>query len=222
MRRRQQRAAPAGALAMLVAAAACAAVPVSGETEGAVPSPSEAGELRGGARPPAGQGTLRQEDVTVTLQAGPLLVKLTPLDERVTELLAPDTQQRLRALAAAHRAAADAVAATPALFLVSYFSYEPVASYETEALQLEHRGRLLRAVQLLSVTGDFGAQRVRQQETQIGIYVFDDAIDYDQPIMVRYGAQRSDAWTRIIPRLEAERIRLRSRHNGISYSLILR
>jgi hypothetical protein len=160
---------------------------------------------------------------------------VTPLAQAVTRLLAPDTERRLAALAAAHDAGASQAAIVPQLFLVSFFSYDADAAYNSEALQLVQLGRLLRPAAVLPVTPAFGAQRLNVQETQLAVYVFDHPIDYDQPLTVRYGAQESDAWTRIMSRLERERVRLRLRsaaplpdaahfrgHSGISYSLILR
>jgi hypothetical protein len=44
---------------------------------------------------PAGFGSLRQEEITLTLTVGSVLVKVTPLAESVIRLTAPDTYQRL-------------------------------------------------------------------------------------------------------------------------------
>jgi hypothetical protein len=181
-------------------------VPRSGE-------PATAGEAPAAAREtvPPGLGTLRQEDVTVSLRSGALLIKVTPLDEGVIRLLAPDTYQRLRALAGAHRANAERAASAPTLFLVSFFSHEPNTAFQSEDLQLSHMGRLLRPASVIPMSQGFGTQRLQQQETQLAVYVFDHAIDHDQPITVRYGFEQSDAWTSIIPRLEVERAKVRAR-----------
>ena len=52
---------------------------------------------------PPGHGTLRQDDITLTLLAGDLQLKVTPLEEWVLRLAAPDTWSRLSSLAATHR-----------------------------------------------------------------------------------------------------------------------
>ena len=47
---------------------------------------------------PAGYGTLIQDHFTLTLESGPLRVKVTPLAESVIRLAAPDTYERLAGL----------------------------------------------------------------------------------------------------------------------------
>jgi hypothetical protein len=197
-------------------AAADPAAPPAADATGAVTGRADvsAADALAADVPPAGHGTLRQDDATVALQVGSLLVKIVPLDAYVTRVLAPDTDRRLGALAEARRAEAARVTSTPALFLVSFFSHEQDAAFQAESLQLSHRGRLLRPAAVLPVSAGFGSGRLRQQEPQFAVYVFDGAIDYDQPITVRYGAQQSDAWSSIIPRLEVERARVRARAGG--------
>lgn len=181
------------------------------------PSPADAQAPTGQQEPPllvpAGYGTLRQDDASVQLRSGPLLIKVIPLDERVTRLLAPDTYERLRALANSRRAEAGARVggANPELFLVSFFSYQPDVAFQSEDLQLTYQGRILRAAAILPVTGGFGRQRLDQQESQSAIYVFDEPIDYGQPFVVRYGFEQSDDWSRILPRLDLERAKVRAR-----------
>ena len=195
----------------MVLFSACAAAP---GTAPGVPTTSD----QGVATPQpqelllAGYGTLREDEVTVSLRSGPLLIRVTPLAEAVIRLLAPDTYDRLHALAESRRAEATQGAfVSPDLFLVSFFSYEQDVAFQPEDLQLTHQGRLMRAFRMLPVTSGFGRQRLAQQENQTAIYVFDERIDYEQPIVVRYELIESDEWTRIIPRLEEERAKVRAR-----------
>jgi hypothetical protein len=192
-------------------AAACASAPADGAAPPEAEVADRAADPPPAARTAAGAGTLRQDDVTVSLRAGPLLLKVTPLDESIIRLLAPDTYQRLRALADAHMPMAVEVATSPALFLVSFFSHEPDVPFRSEDVQLEQMGRRLRPLSVTAITAGFGTQRLRAQETQLAAYVFDHPLDYDQPIVVRYGSLQSDAWSQIIPRLDLERARLRTR-----------
>ena len=90
-------------------------------------------------------------------------------------------------------------------------SYEQDVAFIPEDLQLTHQGRLMRATRVLPVTGGFGRQRLAQQENQSAIYVFDERIDYEQPITVRYGLLESGEWTQIVPKLEVERAKVRAR-----------
>ena len=162
---------------------------------------------------PPGLGTLKQDAFTVSLRSGSLLVKVTPLAEWVIRLAAPDTYTRLHALSESRRAAASqrVPGGTPQLFLVSFFSYQPDLTYQPEDLQLTSWGRVLRPAAILPVTVGWGAQRLGQQETQAAVYAFDGAIDYGQPLSVRYGMEESNAWTDIVATLDAERGKVQAR-----------
>jgi hypothetical protein len=160
----------------------------------------------------AGYGTLRQDEVTVSIRNGPVLVKVTPLDEAVIRLLAPDTYDRLSSL---RRSRAEEAArlglGEPEMFLVSFFSYEPDAAFQPEDLQIVYQSRLLRPVTIVPLTSGWGRQRLDQQETQTAIYAFDEQLDFEQTLTVRYGMEESDQWRRILVVLENERGRIRSR-----------
>lgn len=160
----------------------------------------------------AGFGTLRQDEITVSIRSGAVLVKATPLDEAVIRLLAPDTYDRLSALRQSRsEEAGSMVMREPELFLVSFFSYQPDVTFQPEDLQVVYQSRLLRASAIIPLTTGWGRQRLDQQETQTAIYTFDAEIDFAQVLTVRYGAQQSDEWRQILVRLENERGRIRSR-----------
>lgn len=168
---------------------------------------------RAGAQIPSGYGTLRQDQITVRIQSGRLLIKVTPLDEGVIRLAAPDTYGRLHSLAASRMepAAQRAGVAEPKLFMVSFFSYDPDIPFTPEDLQLQQQGRTLRPLAIIPVTPGWGKQRLDQQETELAIYAFEPSLDLAQPMAVRYGMDRSDAWTGIIPMLVAERAKVLAR-----------
>lgn len=195
--------------------------------------------------PPPGRGSLRRDQFSVELVHGALRVKVTPLAEEIIRLAAPDTYERLHRLASSTGEEARRRSGLPdaALFLVSFFSYEPDVDYQPESVRLTHQGRQLNARAVVPLAAGWGRQRLRQQETQSAVYAFAGAIDYDLAITVRYDMARSDAWLQVIPLLDRERSRVRSRepprrplkrraaagargsaeaYSGISYSLILR
>lgn len=164
--------------------------------------------------PPAGYGSLRQDEFSVELQSVTLHVKITPLDQRVIRLAAPDTYDRLDALARSRSVEAEAMteAREAELFLVSFFSRDPDVAYRPEELRITHRGRSMQPAGIVPLTTGWGRQLLQPQETQSAIYVFEPPFDYDLPITVRYGRQNSDDWHRVIlPRLEEERARVESR-----------
>jgi hypothetical protein len=194
------------------AASACA-MPGSGPT----PSPVAAQSVDvQQAMVPAGYGTLKFDEITMSMRIDALLVKVTPLDEGVIRLLAPDTYERYHALAERRRE--EATAATrgvpPEMFLVSFYSYEPDVDYQPEDLQLSHQGRLMRAVKIMPITGSFGRQRLAQQENQSAIYVFDEPINYGLRLVVRYGLKEDASWSSIIQKLEVERSKVRAKAGG--------
>lgn len=160
-----------------------------------------------------GFGTLKQDEFTMGIRSGPLLVKVTPLDEHVIRLAAPDTYNRLHALAESRRA--DAISRTnardPELFLVSFFSYQPDVTFQPEDLQIDYNGKLLRAALILPLTATWGKERMGQQETQAAIYIFTEEIDYEQPLTVNYGDGRNTEWQKVITKLQLERGKITSR-----------
>jgi hypothetical protein len=164
---------------------------------------------RGAAELPPGFGSLRQDQITVALQSGDLLVKVTPLAESVIRLLAPDTYRRLHALA--ERYAKPDAPEPRALFAVEFFSYEQNVAFTPEDVRITHQARQLTAATIHPVTSGFGRQQLQQQQPQMAVYVFEAQFAYELPIIVHYGLQQSDEWTRILPRLEEERAKARAR-----------
>lgn len=197
----------AGLLAVLSAACAPGLPGTGGEAE---PTPVA---VSGDAMVPPGFGSLRQEEITLTFQDGPLQVKMTPLEEWILRLTAPDTYHRLSELAASHRheAVRRARLADPTLVLVSFFGREQGASYEPEDVTLLNRGRRFRPVLILPVTGGWGTQRLNVRETQMAVYVFDEAIDLDMGLVAEYGEVRNTAWDGVLQVLQTELARARAR-----------
>jgi hypothetical protein len=209
-------------------ALATACLPPAPEPQSPAPDSSSAPTSRDKALPPAGFGSLHQDQFTLQLRKDALLVKVTPLAESVIRLAAPDTYQRLHRLAATLGDQARTSARRPdaVLFLVSFFSYQPDTFYEPENLQIVARGRQRSAVAMVPLTPAWGRQRLRQQETESAVYAFPADVDVSLPFQVRYGMEENDGWRQILPVLDRERARAAARaagsHSGMSYSLILR
>ncbi|MFP4622726.1 MAG: hypothetical protein ACLFRX_00970, partial [Gemmatimonadota bacterium] len=158
--------------------------------------------------PPAGYGSLRQNEFSIEIVDMAVHVKVTPLSERVIRLAAPDTYERLRVLAASRSAQAERITegSGAELFLVSFFSREPNVGYRPEELQLTHRGRSLRPAGIIPLTAGWGRQLLQPEQTQSAIYVFEPPFDYDLALTIRYSLQENDDWHRVIlPLLEEER-----------------
>jgi len=181
------------------------------------PNPGEGPQEAQTLLVPPGYGTLLQDQISLRLQSGDLLIKVTPLDEGIIRLTAPDTYERLRGLAGIHgpRAAPTALASQSSLFLVSLFSYEPDVTYEPEDLLLVNRGLRLRPQGIAPITPSWGTQRLGQQETRMAIYAFEGGIEWEADLVAEYQQLRNEVWRdQVLPLLEAERAKVRSRAGG--------
>jgi hypothetical protein len=181
-----------------------AATPGAEDPDPGVPVPATgAGESSGTA------GTLRQDDVTLTLGRHPLQLKVTPLEEEVVRLLAPDTRDRLRALARTHRDPSGGGRGA-VLFLVSFFSAEAGAVFMERELTLVVAGLRERPSAIHPVTPGWGSQRLGAMETQMAVYAFAAAVDFNQAWALEYDGVVNDEWVRVIPLLQREQARVRS------------
>jgi hypothetical protein len=186
-------------------------------TAASAPAPEGAPEETESLLVPPGYGTLLQDQISLRLQSGDLLIKITPLDERIIRLTAPDTYERLRGLAQVHgpRATRTVGSSDPSLFLVSLFSYEPDVTYEPEDLLLVNRGLRLRPQGIAAITPSWGTQRLAQQETRMAVYAFDGGIEWEADLVAEYQQLRNEGWQdQIVPLLQAERAKVRARAGG--------
>ncbi len=144
-------------------------------------------------------------------------MKVTPLEEWVIRLTAPDTYHRLHGLARTHRdrASRGRPAGEASLFLVSLFSYQPGLTYEPEDLLLVSRGTRYRPLGISPVTSAWGTQRLGQQETRMAVYAFEGRVELEAELAVEYQELRNEGWQgRILPLLRAEIPRARARAGG--------
>ena len=192
-------------LVLTTLASACTAVPGLGG--GA--SPTEDAALL----VPSGYGTLFQDQFSLVLQRRGLLIKVTPLDETVIRLAAPDTYTRLHGLAESNRNALESSArvSDPSLFLVSFFSRQPNLTYEPEDLHILNRGLRYRPRGIRAVTPGWGEQRLGQEESQLAVYAFVGAIDLEIDLAIEYQGEQNTGWGAILSTLRAERARVRGR-----------
>ena len=190
------------ALIAMAAVQGCAAGPQTG-TELPTPRAARLTELL----VPSGHGSLLQDDVTLTLRTEELVLKVTPLEEWVIRLTAPDTWSRLSSLAAVHRneVARQTGVDDASLFLVSFFSLTPGASFRPQDVQIENRSRLMRPLLIRPLTAGWGQERLEQEEAQLAVYAFSERVDLEQALAVEYASQVSSGWEEILRRLELER-----------------
>lgn len=193
--------------ALMIAALACG------------PGAAAAQDTTTAGLPPAGYGTLRQEDVAVKLRTATLQLRVLPLDERVTRLLAPDSYASLHRLRESMvRAVADAAAGAgvhvPTLLFVSFFGLQDQAKFVPDDLTLISRNRFFRPVAILPISPRWSEQQLGQRETASAVYLYEDGIALFDPFAVSYGGITSTDWERALPALDRERAAVLARSGG--------
>ncbi len=199
-------------LLLALAAAACGPPPDPGASPAPLPPPEASPDSS--LLVPPGLGTLLQDQITLRVQQGDLLIKVTPLEEWVIRLTAPDTYARLSSMARTYgtRAAGELFSSSASLFLVSFFSYVPDVTYQPEDLLLVNRGLRYRPRGIAAVTPSWGTQRLGQQETRMAVFAFDGDIDLERDLVVEYQGLRNEVWSdRMVPLLRAEMAKVRAR-----------
>ncbi len=201
----------------IVVAAACATATTGGpavaQSDGLAPITDD---TIGRANIPVGFGTLRQDDIAIRIELQGLIVRAIPLDENLIRLLTPDSYRALRDLQESNKQAIAAVTRrtggrAPDLWYVSFYGVQPDVHFSPMELVITSGGRDFRALEILPLSAGFGEQRLTQRETQSAIYLFDDAIDLDQPLTVTFQNVRNDDWEQILTRVERERALVRAR-----------
>ena len=165
---------------------------------------------------PSGFGTLKQDDIAVKLQVPDVLVKLTPLDESVIRTLSTDSYRALRGIAESHKTAVAREVAQHgllrgSLWYVSFYGLAPDARFSPLEMTINSAGQDFRPLEIIPVSGGFGEQRLQPRVTQTALYVFDDALDVNQPLIVSFGNERNSGWSAILSTIERERALVRSR-----------
>ncbi len=169
---------------------------------------------------PAGFGTLRQDDIAVKVQFNALQVRVLPLDETVIRTLSPDSYRTLRELRDSKRAAIEGVLRRTgmpgaSLWYVQFFNQEQgEALFSPMELVINSAGRDFRPLEVFALTPGFGEQRLHQREVQAALYVFDPAVDVNQPLTVTFETQSSAVWETLIKKVDRERSLIRSRAAG--------
>jgi len=185
-------------------------------------APAQGGQ-RGGAADtssdaliPAGYGTLRQDDISLLLKLETVVVRLMPLDESVTRVLAPDSYKsmhdlRASALAQTARDAAQFNLRERNIWLVEYNALVADAVFVPGDLIISAPGRDFRPLRIVPMTKGFGENRLQVRQPQRALYLFDDGMPLDQPLTVTIGAVTNTDWQTVERRIEGERAQVRAR-----------
>lgn len=161
--------------------------------------------------PPRGHGSLLQSEVSMSLSSRDLEIMVTPLDESVIRVTAPDTEERLRGIAAVHRGSLPSDAT---LFLVSFFTAEADVAFVPEEIQLLTQGLRVLPSGIAPITPGWQQRRVLQRQTELAVYAFPTNVDLESELVLVYGFDQTSAWSGILPRIQGERARARARATG--------
>lgn len=199
----------AGRALLMAALAACAP---AGRAAVAQASAGDAALL------PAGYGSLKRDDIAITVQVQGLTIRAIPLDESVIRALAPDSYNSLRALRDSKTAEVDRVRlrlGLPSLQLwhLSYFNVQQgEARYDPRDVQIRSAGRDFRPLEVIALVPGFGDGRLAQARSVDAIFLFDPAVVLSQPLVVTLSGQTSSAWNdEVLHKLDLERAAIWSR-----------
>ncbi|MFI5280699.1 MAG: hypothetical protein ACHQU1_09395, partial [Gemmatimonadales bacterium] len=107
--------------------------------------------------PPAGFGSLRQDQIGVVLGTDQLRIRVIPLDEHVIRMLSPDSYRSLRDMAASRaadilRKARERGFDSVTTFMVTFFALEPMARFSPDDLGITSQNSTFRPIGYVSIT----------------------------------------------------------------------
>lgn len=169
-----------------------------------------------GDLPPAGFGTLNQEDIAVTLRQEDLEIRVLPLDERVLRLLAPDAYASLHGILQTRAAEIDSVSrrngvAVPGILFVTFFARRAGARFDPQSLNVVIRNQLYRPIGVVRYSANFNSQQLEVRQQASGLILFEETLTVFEPFTISYGSISSDAWESKLTRIQRERARVTGR-----------
>ena len=170
--------------------------------------------------PPPGFGSLKQSDLALRLRNDDLEVRLVPLDQRVTRLLARDAYESLEGLVRSRRSSIDSLArvsgiSAPGLALVTFFGGREGARFDPSNLNLGIRNQFLRPRGIVPISPRFTSQQLNVREQVTAIYLFDELLPVDDDFNVSYQGLLSENWQNKQRVLDRERGRVSARSRMI-------
>ena len=166
--------------------------------------------------PPAGHGTLGQDNISIRLQASAISLQMYPLNEVIIRLLSPDTYRSLHRLLEAHQEAIDEASrryalAEPGIFVVTFFGREVRAQFNPDEVTVTSQNRFFRPVSIIPLSPIWNQHELGRRETAAAIYVYEDGIRLLEPFSIEYKGTRVNQWQALLSRIEEELARVRTR-----------
>ena len=169
-----------------------------------------------GDLPPAGFGTLTQDDIAISLREEDLEIRIVPLDERILRLLAPDAYASLSGILKTRAANIDSISrrngvAVPGILFVTFFARRGGARFDPQNLSVVIRNQLYRSIGAVSYSANFNSQQLDVRQQASGLILFEITLPVFEPFTVSYGATSSNAWEGKLTRIQRERTRVTGR-----------
>jgi hypothetical protein len=166
--------------------------------------------------PPPGFGTLKVDDIAVLFETSELRLRVLPLDERVLRLLAPDSYASLSGLKRLKAAEVDSAArryavTDPTWFLITVLALKEQAPFTPEDITVQSRGRLFRPIAFAPLSPRWGDRRLERRGEAVAVALYQPGIELFEDLTISYGTASTDAWSRIVRRLDLERAAVLSR-----------
>ena len=181
-------------------------------------APALAQDGRGALDPlqPPGFGSLKQSDLALRLRSDELEVRLVPLDQRVTRLLARDAYESLEGLVRSRRSSIDSLArlsgiSEPGLALVTFFGQREGARFDPSNLNLVIRNQVLRPRGIVPFSPRFTSQQLNVRDQMSAIYIFDELLPVNDAFTFSYQGRVSEDWQNRQRLLDRERGRVAAR-----------
>lgn len=203
----------AGAVAAL---AACAGSMAGGGTPAAPMTTPGAPADTVGLIPP-GLGNLRQDDIAIHLTVDGVSVRALPLDDDFIRTLTVDSHRALLAIRDSRRGMVDSIRMRNNRESVDlwYFTFNAIQQGESRFsprdVRITSLARDYQPLDIIALTPGFSNERLTQRQQASAIYVFDQALDPNQPLTLTVGTQTGGDWRSVLQRVESERARIRSR-----------
>ncbi|MBA3316710.1 MAG: hypothetical protein H0T50_01290 [Gemmatimonadales bacterium] len=165
---------------------------------------------------PAGFGSLKQSDLALRVGTEELEVRLVPLDERVTRLLARDSYESLQSLVHSRRSTIDSLArlagiSAPGLALVTFFGGREGARFDPSTLSLGIRSQELRPRGIVPFTPRFTSQQLNLREQVSAVFLFEELLPVTDDFTFSYQGRTSEDWRNKQVVLDRERSRVAAR-----------
>jgi hypothetical protein len=204
------------ALGLMTGAACAPAGSTSGSSAAAPVAAAPQADTAGLSMLPPGYGSLHQDDISLHIDAGVVLVRALPIDESLIRLLTPDSYRALHDLKEGSRKQIDAIARRyggrpVSVWLISFYGVEPNARFTPGDVIVTSTGRDFRPYDILSLTVGFGENRLRQRETQSALYIYDGDVQVNQSLSISYAGAIDASWDQTLQVIERERTMVRAR-----------